>query len=177
LEPASSPRPERAAELHQLLDHLVLLVHLDRIHAAVAPVVAVLADRVVEAADQRLHAALEDVGEAHEQRHAEAAALEILDQVVEIEVRAIRALGRHLDVAGGVDPEVAARPARDVVQGRRIRGGPGAKLLQSISFDERERQGAPARHHTIGTREVFQVRTPRTAGGRRTGDALLRFRH
>src|SRR5262249_7349069 len=78
----------RTPEAPQFLDDLVLLVHLDRIHAAITAMVAVVTNRRLEAADERAHPAVQHIGEANEERQAEAAALQIENQLVQVDARA-----------------------------------------------------------------------------------------
>src|SRR5207247_8884001 len=80
---------ERAAEAHELLHHVLLLVDLDRIDPARASLVAIVADRVVETAEERTQAAVEDVGEAHEDGQIEAAPLKIEHEVVQVHAGAL----------------------------------------------------------------------------------------
>ena len=106
---------ERLAEVEDLLDDLALLVHLDRVDAAVAVLVLGLLDGVLERLVQLADAVPEDVGEAEEDRQLDAARLELVDQLLEIDV-ALAPLGRmDLEVAGLVDREVALAPVADAV--------------------------------------------------------------
>ena len=65
---------EGAAVLDQLLDHVALLVDLDRVDAAVAALVVVLGDGLLEGAGELLDAGAQDVGEADQERQVQAAA-------------------------------------------------------------------------------------------------------
>ena len=73
-----------------LLHHLPLLVHLDRVDAAVAAPIRVLGDRGAEGAREALDAARQDVGEADQQRRAQAPALEVLHQLEQVDAGAAR---------------------------------------------------------------------------------------
>ena len=79
---------EGPAVLDQLLDHVALLVHLDRVDAAVGALVVVLGDRLLERAEQLLDAGAQDVGEADQERQVEAAAPEVVDQLLQVDARA-----------------------------------------------------------------------------------------
>ena len=126
LEPASRPKPVLAAEVHHLLHDLALLVHLDRVDADVAALVLVLGDGVLERRVDLADAVLEDVGEADEDRGAQAAQLEPVDQLLQID-RPGGVTGRvHLHVPGLVHREVALAPARHLVE----LGGVGRRPLR-----------------------------------------------
>ena len=112
LRPGLDPEVERAAVLHQLLDDVALLVHLDRVDAAERAPVLVLDDRLLERAEQLLEARAQDVGEADEDREIEAAAAEVVHQFLEVDLHRPGPGGRHRDVAGLVDREEVARPSR-----------------------------------------------------------------
>jgi len=83
----------------------VLLVDLDRIDAAVAALVPVLLDRGVEAAEQGRHPAVEDVGEAHQERQTESAPFQVEHQLVEIDAAGVGARRGDLDASRVVDAE------------------------------------------------------------------------
>ena len=74
-----------AAEVQHFLDDLALLVHLDRIDAAVTALVLVLRDGALERRVNLAEAVFEDVGEAEQDRRAEPAELEAIDQALEID--------------------------------------------------------------------------------------------
>src|SRR5687768_5250090 len=76
---------KRPAELDDLLDDGAVLIDLDRIHAAVLPLIAVLANRVVERAAQQLDARAQDVAEAQEDRQLDAASDELVDQLLHVD--------------------------------------------------------------------------------------------
>ena len=79
------------AELDDLLHHVAVLVDLDRVDAAVVALVAELGDGPPEGLVQLDHPALEDVGEADEQRQADATARDLVDQLLEVDVSRLRA--------------------------------------------------------------------------------------
>src|SRR5436853_360146 len=74
-------------ELHDLLDDIAVLVHLDRVDALVCALVAVFGDGAPERLVELDDAAFEHVGEANEQRQADPAARDLVDQVLEIDAR------------------------------------------------------------------------------------------
>ena len=123
------------AVLDDLLDHVALLVDLDRVHAAVGAAIAVLADGAVEGAHQALDAGGENVGEAH-QRRAQAALLEVLHQIEQVDAGALR-LRLNLDVALGVGGEEAGAPRCHVVELHAVANRPAAHLLALASLPRR----------------------------------------
>ena len=90
------------AEIEDFLDHLPLLVDLDRIDADVAPLVRVLRDGRLEGAVDVRHAVAEDIAEPDEDRQVDAAELQVIDELLEIDrlLRVLRRVDEH--VAGGL---------------------------------------------------------------------------
>ncbi len=121
--PHSRPTPG-GAELDDLLDHVALLVDLDRVDGGVAPFVPEFLDGVLELGGQGLDPGLEDVGEAEQQRQADALGVEVEGQVVEVESALGIRVGVDDDAPLGVDPEEAEAPALHVVQLLRVLDGP-----------------------------------------------------
>ena len=74
-----------AAELQHFLDDLALLVHLDRVHARVLAGVLVLLDRALEGVVDVAQAMLQDVGEAHQDGQRDAAHLQAIHQLLEVD--------------------------------------------------------------------------------------------
>ena len=112
----------------RFLHHVPVLVHLDRVDAAVGALVVVLRDRLLERAAELLDAAAEDVGEADQEGEVEAPVAEVVHQVLEVDLRGAGSRRRHLDVAGLVDGEEVTSPAVDVVKLDGILDRPGPKL-------------------------------------------------
>ena len=77
--------PVRPAEVEHFLDDLPLLVDLDRIDAAVAALVLVLRDGRLEGGVNLAEAMSQDVGEADQHRQADAAQLQPIDQLLEVD--------------------------------------------------------------------------------------------
>jgi hypothetical protein len=125
------PVMERPPELDDLLDDGAVLVDLDRIHAAVLALVAVLADRAVEGAAEQLDASAQDVAEAQQDRQLDAARDQLGDQLLHVDhAGAGRVATRlHDEVARVVHAEVAASPARDVVRVVGVGGSPPAQRI------------------------------------------------
>ena len=112
------------AVLHDLLDHVPLLVHLDRVDAAERAAVAVLADRVAERVRDAAHARGEDVGEADQERRAQAALLEVAHELEQVDAAVARALRAHFDVAAVVHGEESRAPGLEVVELEAVAVGP-----------------------------------------------------
>ncbi len=81
-EPGLESEIVRAAKLKYLLDDLPLLIDLDRVNAAVATLITVLADGGVEGLMQFAQAMLQNVREADENRQRDAAPLKRVDELV-----------------------------------------------------------------------------------------------
>ena len=96
----------RPAEVEHLLDDLPLLVDLDRIDAEVLAFVLVLGDGRLEGPVDVGEPLAEDVAEADENRQADAAQLEVIDQLLQVDP----ALG----ILGGVDADVPVRSDGEV---------------------------------------------------------------
>src|SRR5690606_16409448 len=98
------------AERNDLLEHVTLLVHLDRVDRRVASRVLEFVDRGLELLGERLDARSQDIGEAKEQGKAYALRLQIHGQLEQVEA-ARRILGRvHGDVPPVIDVEIADAP-------------------------------------------------------------------
>ncbi len=104
------------AVFDEFLDHVTLLVHLDRVDPAEPPLVVVLGDGGVEGAEELFDPELQDVGEADQKGEVAAPALQILDQFLEVDGALARSLGRHLDVARIVDGEEILAPSVHVIE-------------------------------------------------------------
>ena len=128
------PEMVRAAELENLLDHLPLLVHLDRINAAVSALVAVLGDRILERLVQFAQTMLQDFGEADQDRQRNAAQLQFFDQLAQID-GSRGFLGRmHPQMPVRADGKIALAPTGDVVQLAGICNGPSFGRFPNGSF-------------------------------------------
>jgi hypothetical protein len=107
----------RPPVLEDLLDHVALLVDLDRVHGGVAARVLELGRGGAEALGQLLDARPEDVAEAQQHGERDALLLEVAREVEQAQLAlGVLAVGPHDDVAARVDVEVARAPALDVVQ-------------------------------------------------------------
>jgi hypothetical protein len=108
--------PVLPAEVEHFLHDLPLLIHLDRVDAAVSPLVLVLCDCPLKRGVNVGQPVFEDVGEAEEDRCAQTAMLEAIDQALEIDPSSGILCGMHLQVPLIVDGEVALTPACDIVK-------------------------------------------------------------
>jgi hypothetical protein len=89
------------AELDDLLDHVALLVHLDRIDGRVLPLVLELGDGAREAGVQHLDARLEDLREPQEHGEVDALGLEVVRELEEVErLLGTVLVGAHDDAPG-----------------------------------------------------------------------------
>ena len=124
-------------EIEHLLDDLTLLVHLDRIDAAVAPLVLVLRDGRLEGRVDVGDALAEDVLEADQDGQPDASELQVIDELLQVN-RALGILRRvHADVAVRADGEVAFSPSIDLIQLGRVRNRPGIALTPRARYTTR----------------------------------------
>ena len=104
------------AEVEHFFDHLPLLVDLDGIDAEVLPVVRVLADRRLERAVDVGQPLAEDVAKANENRQANPAQLQVVNELLQVDP-ALGILGRvDADVAVRSDGKVVLAPALDLIE-------------------------------------------------------------
>ena len=118
----------RPAEVEHFLDDLPLLVHLDRVHAEILAFVRVRVDgRLKRVVDVR-QPLLQDVAEPDQDRQADAAQLQVIDELLEVD-RAIGVLGGvDANVAVRTDGEVVLAPAFDLVELGGVGDRPGIAL-------------------------------------------------
>ena len=136
----------RATGIDQRRDDVGVLVHLDRIHAAVHTVIVELADRAVEGIEQLVHAVGEDLREPHQQREAQLASLDAIDERMQIDPAPV-AIGMHGQVAAAVDAEVALPPVVDAVVAARIAARVGHDRTSSAASGRSPWRGGD---HTAG---------------------------
>ena len=119
------PELERLAEVEDLFDDVTLLVHLDGINADVIAGVFVLGDGGLEGLVDVLQAVPQDVAEPHERRQADAAQLQVIDELLQID-RPIGLFRRmDLDVSVLADRKIPLSPAGDLIDLGGVNGGPG----------------------------------------------------
>ena len=104
------------AGAHKFFDHMALLVDLDGHDAAVLALVAVLIDRLVEAAGEIKDARVEDLVEAQQYRRVDAPLEEIIDESFEVDDTAAFGAG----LAAGVDREISVLTYTEVRRAPRI---------------------------------------------------------
>ncbi len=119
----------RPAVLEHFFHHLALLVHLDRIDAAILAVERVFLDRALERFVDFPEAVLEHVAEAEENRQVDAAELEIVDELFQVDKLRRVFRGVNEQIARLADGEVTRAPATDVVHFGGIAGRPRRNLL------------------------------------------------
>ena len=123
------PEAVLAAEIEHFLDHLALLVDLDRIDADVAPLVLVLRDRGPEGVMDVADAVAQDVAEPDEHRQLDPAEQEVIGELLEVD-RARRILRRvHEHVTGRGDRKIALSPPLHLVELGGIGDGEGPSRL------------------------------------------------
>ena len=123
------PEVEGPPVLDQLLDDVALLVDLDRVDAAVGALVVVLGDRLLERAAELLDARAQDVGEADQEREVEAAAAQVVDQLLEVDAGRARPAGVTSMWPASLMREEVATPAVDVVELEGVLDRPGPELV------------------------------------------------
>src|SRR5205823_1663030 len=106
---------ERTPEIEKLFDHVPLLVHFDRVNAAVRAFVVVLLNGQTKCLVDFADTMAEDVGEAKEDRQLNAAGLKLVDKLLQVDSLLGILGGVNRDVAGGVDAEVAFAPVLNPV--------------------------------------------------------------
>ena len=114
------------AELHDLFDNVALLVHLDREHAHVLAGVVVRIEGGLKRGVEFVEARLDDVAKPHQQRQAQAALAQLVDQFLQVEARTGGALGADLYGAAVVNAEVTGTPSANAVEIAGVFDGPGA---------------------------------------------------
>ena len=128
LRPALEPHAVGCAEFHDLLHHMTLLVHLNRIYCGVGSFVPEFLDRRREPIRQLGDARLQNVGETQQQRQPDALGAEVHCNVVEVDVAPGRAIRMHRDMTFVVDAEISETPALHVVQLLGILDRPARRL-------------------------------------------------
>ena len=108
------------AGTNDLLDHFLRLVGLHRVDALVAALIAELDDGVPEGLVDLDHSVGQHLREPQIHRSPDALLLQVLDDLVDIAAQGFILGGSDLEMAFGVDAEVAAPPLADSVQGRGI---------------------------------------------------------
>ena len=113
-----------APEVKHFLDDLALLVHLDRVDTAVTALIAVLTNGKVKGLVQLAQPMFDDVGEADQNRQGDAAPLECVDQLFQIDAAGGFFGWMNKKVAILSYGEIALAPARYVIEFGSVGGGP-----------------------------------------------------
>src|SRR6185503_5442807 len=116
------------AEIEHFLDNLPLLVHLDRVDAEILAFVGVRLNGRLKRAVNVREALSQEIAEANQDRQPDAAKLQMIDQLLQVD-RAIGVLRRmNADVTVGTDRKEVLAPAIDLVVLGGVRNGPGISL-------------------------------------------------
>ncbi len=126
----------RPAEVEDLFHHLPLLVHLDRIHAAVIALVVVLGDGVLEGLIHFAQTMLEDFSEADQDGQPDAAQFELFDQLTQIDAARRIFAGMHPQVSVRADGKIAFAPTGDIVKLASVGDGPPLGRLENGGLTE-----------------------------------------
>src|SRR5262249_47824076 len=91
------------AEIENFLNDVALLVDLDGIHTAVFALIAKLSNGVFEGLVDLAHPVAEDVGKAQQDRQLDAAGLDLIDQLLQVNGAILTLVGMNGDVAERID--------------------------------------------------------------------------
>jgi hypothetical protein len=134
----------RPSETHEVLDQEAVLVDLDRVHAAILALVVVLFDGLVEDRGEHVYAAPHDVGEAQQDGGVNSPALQLADQLVQVDPAEAWTGRCDHQVSLVVGVKEALPPAGDVVEVEAVFGGPAAQGIVGG-----ENLGAGHRDHRV----------------------------
>ncbi len=137
------PEMERLAEIEDLLDDLPLLIHLDRIDAAILSLVFILANGRLEGVLDLADAMAEDIREPQQDRQLNAALLELIDQLFQVDRLARDLVGMNRDVPGSIDTEIAFPPVTNAISFDRILNLP--RIGKSVFNTFRHSRNLPSR--------------------------------
>ncbi len=124
-----------AAILEYFLHHLPLLIHLDRIYAAVTGFVVVLGDGVLECLVYFAEAVFQNFAEANQDRQGDAAELQVIHELFEIDAARGIFVRVHPHVPVLADRKITFAPTGDIVELARFGDGPAiGGLANRCSF-------------------------------------------
>ena len=106
---------KRSAKVENLLDDVALLVNLDRIDATILARIVEFANGMLKGIVNLADAMAQNVGETHQDRQLDAARLQLIDEVFEVDGLFGALAWLDGDVAELVDAEVAFAPVADAV--------------------------------------------------------------
>src|ERR1019366_8759128 len=108
------------AEIEDLFDDMALLIHLDRIDADVLALVAVLVDGILKRLGNFADAMTQNIGEAQQDRQLDAALLQLIDELFQVDGLLGAFVGMDRDMAFFVYAEIAFAPVLDLVDIHRV---------------------------------------------------------
>ena len=115
--------PKTTAVVCNLVDNLVLLVHLDRVHRLVSTSVIIVLDRTLERVVDRVETVLDDVAESEQHGGIDPTLIKPTHDLVQINLRSRFPAGLKLEVSSVVDADIAAPPLGNAVEIRGILSG------------------------------------------------------
>src|SRR5206468_9857222 len=120
------------SEAVNLFHDVPLLVHLDRVDAAILALVFMLRDRVCKGFVKLADAVLEDVGETDQAGELDVAPAELIDELLEIDAR-LREFSARVDgdVAFIVDFKIAVPPVANAIKSCRVLHAPWTRRLNN----------------------------------------------
>src|SRR5207253_104078 len=118
-----------AAVFEDFFHHLALLIHFNRVHAAIIGFVIVLGDGVLKSLVHLAQTVLQNSTEADQDRQRDAAQLQIVYQFFEIDAARGLFVGANPHVTVRSDREIAFAPTGDVIQLARLGDGPAVGRL------------------------------------------------
>ncbi len=112
-----------------VLDHRFLLVHFDRVQRGVLALVFQALDIGIESAGQLAYTVLQDIGKTHQQRQGQTAFAQLVDLLVQIDGRAVRAVRTDFNATGIIDREIPGPPMANPVNTAAVRNCPLAAIV------------------------------------------------
>ena len=157
---ALEPHAVLGAELHDLLDHVALLVDLDGIHSGVAARVFVLVDGVAEPLAQRFDARPQDIRKAEQHGQRDPLFLEVVRELVQAQL-AIRVLLVRADddVPAFVDVKETCPPSFDVVEVAGLLDIPGGRVVFHVQKIMKCAEHGPGQGYSTSVRHPSPSRT------------------
>ena len=131
---------EFASEAGNFLDHLLLLIDLDRVDPAVLSGIIRLLDRFTETGVQKPYLRIQNISEAEKNRHIHAAFLNAVHNFHETDRRSLRTESRHNEFSLVIDVKVSGAPVLDSVK---IRGIAGCPMFESVFMNVHSRVVPP----------------------------------
>ena len=114
---------------NDVFHHGFLLVDLDRVQRGVLALVVQARDVGVERAGQLAYTVLQNVGEAHQQWQRQTALAQLIDLFVQVDRRAVWAIGAHFDAPGLIDGEIPCAPVANAIHTAAVGHSPLATIV------------------------------------------------